>query len=324
MATYNGSQYIEKQLESFLNQTRKPDEIVICDDCSKDNTVQLIERFKLFSKLNIKIINNPTNLGVVKNFEKAIENTNGDIIFISDQDDYWKSEKISTYEKEFLNNNNLGLIFSDLTLADKKLNPLPGSLFTELQKKAPERYVGRNTITTPNFVSMKLAASGGTIAIRRNLLPAILPIPSFPALLHDGWIGRIASSISESKLIPDSYSYYRQHENNVIGYRNPLYNIYTDIKTLQNFQESEFEYICAIIERLNSLYFNDKEEIIKLYTHKKELLNRFIKYKSSKKHLRLLLEILTNSFNGNISFYFRGYRTIVKELLALLVNIFRN
>ena len=47
MATYNGEKYIEEQLQSILNQTRPVDEVVICDDCSNDNTVSIVNRFKL-------------------------------------------------------------------------------------------------------------------------------------------------------------------------------------------------------------------------------------------------------------------------------------
>lgn len=95
MATYNGEQYIEEQLESILAQTVQPDEVLICDDCSSDNTVAIIKDFiKKNELLNWKIECNLNNQGWKKNFYNLLCKASGDIIFMSDQDDIWMKEKI--------------------------------------------------------------------------------------------------------------------------------------------------------------------------------------------------------------------------------------
>ena len=83
MATYNGERYLPVQLDSILNQTIQDFEIVICDDCSRDNTRKILEDYaKLDSR--IKVYLNETNLGFKKNFEKAISLCSGDYVALSD------------------------------------------------------------------------------------------------------------------------------------------------------------------------------------------------------------------------------------------------
>ncbi|MDO9153719.1 MAG: glycosyltransferase [Paludibacter sp.] len=80
LCTYNGEKFIEEQLNSILNQTLPVEEIVICDDGSTDNTLNIINLFEQNNR-NIKVFRNKNNLGTIKNFEKAISLTSGDIIF---------------------------------------------------------------------------------------------------------------------------------------------------------------------------------------------------------------------------------------------------
>lgn len=96
MATYNGVSYIEEQLDSILRQTRAVDEVIICDDCSKDNTVTIVEEFihqhQLQSNWRIEV--NEKNLGFGSNFNQAVMKTTGDIIFFCDQDDIWVEDRV--------------------------------------------------------------------------------------------------------------------------------------------------------------------------------------------------------------------------------------
>ena len=80
MTTFNGEKYIEKQIESILNQSLSVDEIIICDDGSTDNTIELMKKY------NVQIIQNKKNLGYKLNFKKAMEKCKGDYIFLCDQD----------------------------------------------------------------------------------------------------------------------------------------------------------------------------------------------------------------------------------------------
>src|SRR5262249_31567365 len=99
MCTYNGAEFLPAQWESILAQSRKPDEIVVCDDGSSDQTRALLEQFASGSAIPVTIQLNQTNLGSVKNFEQAIRLCTGDIIALSDQDDVWRSDKLQSIEE---------------------------------------------------------------------------------------------------------------------------------------------------------------------------------------------------------------------------------
>lgn len=127
MTTYNGEKYIIPQLYSVLNQSVKPDEVIICDDCSTDSTVSLINEFINENKLtNFRLISNENNLGYIKNFRKAISLTSGDIIFLCDQDDIWQEDKIKIMAELMENNKEIKALASAYKLIDAEGNEIKG------------------------------------------------------------------------------------------------------------------------------------------------------------------------------------------------------
>ena len=88
MTTYNGQKFIREQIESILCQSMHVDEIVICDDCSTDNTVEILKEYP------VRLFVNKTNLGFKRNFKQAMEFCKGDYIFLCDQDDIWENDKV--------------------------------------------------------------------------------------------------------------------------------------------------------------------------------------------------------------------------------------
>lgn len=97
MATYNGEKYIIKQLQSIYEQTRQPDEVIICDDASTDDTARLVQSFIAERRLSHwRLFHNETNLGFKGNFRQAIGKTEGELIFLADQDDIWEANKVES------------------------------------------------------------------------------------------------------------------------------------------------------------------------------------------------------------------------------------
>src|SRR6185436_8451912 len=123
MCTYNGADFLPEQLESILAQSRMPDQIVVCDDGSTDETRALLQRFEKESRDVILLRVNKKNLGSVKNFEQAIHLCNGDVIGLSDQDDVWRPDKLQLIEQGF-RKSSIGLVFSDAGIVDENLKPL--------------------------------------------------------------------------------------------------------------------------------------------------------------------------------------------------------
>ncbi len=121
MATYNGARFVRAQLDSFASQTRRPDELVVTDDGSSDETVAIVEQFAQDAPFPVEVHRNPERLNYSRNFERAISLCTGDIIFLSDQDDVWFAEKIETVLAEFDRNPNVQVVVNDQLLTDAAL-----------------------------------------------------------------------------------------------------------------------------------------------------------------------------------------------------------
>ena len=115
LATYNGEIFLVEQLESIYCQTYNNFEVIVVDDASSDNTISILEEYKI--KYGLEYFVNEKNLGVTKTFEKAILLCSGEFIVLSDQDDIWKSNKISILLK---NIGNSSLIYSNAEIIDEK------------------------------------------------------------------------------------------------------------------------------------------------------------------------------------------------------------
>src|SRR4051794_20690690 len=121
LATYNGEAFLEAQLRSLLYQTRLPDEVVVSDDCSEDATLHILEAFAREAPFEVLLLRNAAKLGFVRNFERAIEACTGDVIFLSDQDDVWFSEKVSVVEQAFTKNSDSMVVIHDQQITDAQL-----------------------------------------------------------------------------------------------------------------------------------------------------------------------------------------------------------
>ena len=199
MATYNGSQYVEKQINSILTQLSVNDELIIVDDCSCDHTVDIIQGFE---DHRICIIQNYSNIGVINNFEKAILNAQGDIIFLSDQDDIWMPNKIQEVTKIFTQQRNVTLVTSNIGVIDEDDNLISNS-----------KLVGD---FIPGFIPnlFRPRFRGCTLAFRREMLNYFLPFPK-DIPMHDMWIGLVNEIYGQTFYIDKPLIKYRRHNNNV-------------------------------------------------------------------------------------------------------------
>lgn len=217
MCTFNGERYIADQLNSIVRQILPVHEIIICDDQSSDNTLNIIKDFALLNtNILFKIIRNDHKLGVTKNFEKAISLCSGDIIFLSDQDDIWNSDKTLRIIDAFNNNPQIGLVCSNANLID--CNGVKKTIHTlfdacGLRQLLPLWKNGFQ-FEIENVIQRLL---GATFGIRREFaqlcLPFNLDIPNY----HDGQIAMFAICENNCYIIDDCLIQYRIHKENVVG-----------------------------------------------------------------------------------------------------------
>ncbi len=216
MCTFNGGRYLQEQLDSIASQTRPPDEFVICDDCSSDETITIIENFARHSSFPVHLHLNDRNLGSTRNFEKATGLCSGEIIAFADQDDVWKPEKLRLLEAEFAKRPDVGLVFSDAEIVDEKLHPVGHRMWNEVGFGERERQLIRNgralDVLLPGWT-----VTGATMAFRSKFRDLILPIPTSLPMIHDGWIALIVAAVAEVEFIDQPLILYRQHSEQQIG-----------------------------------------------------------------------------------------------------------
>jgi len=216
MCTYNGAEFLPAQLESIASQIRRPDEIVISDDGSTDETQSVITDFADKSSLPIAVHTNMQNVGSVKNFERAIELCTGDIIALSDQDDVWREDRLQLIETTFNKNPNAGLVFSDAEIVDEKLNSLGRRMWDEVGFDNHKRKLLANGRALDVLIT-GWTVTGATMAFRSNYKSLALPVPTNIQMIHDGWIALTVAAVADVVAIEEPLIKYRQHERQQIG-----------------------------------------------------------------------------------------------------------
>jgi len=203
MGTYNGGKYLREQLESIYAQTYKNIEVVVCDDCSTDDTVEILREFSRDHCLTYYI--NEVNLGLVRNFEKAMSLAKGDYIALADQDDIWYPGKIELLIKNIVS---CSLIHSAVHVIDSKGKP-HGDAFVVSE-------YSRDHTEKVNFTDFLETAwvLGCTSLIEKSLLEKCLPFPA-GVLFHDWWLTMAAIKLGTGiKYIHEPTIMYRQHGEN--------------------------------------------------------------------------------------------------------------
>jgi glycosyltransferase involved in cell wall biosynthesis len=199
MTTFNGGKYLPEQLQSILAQTRLPEEVVICDDCSTDDTVAILNDFRKLAPFEVKIVKNEKNIGPINNFSKSMELTSGDIIFLCDQDDFWFKNKIEVVEGFFNRNRESLCVINNQEITDANLRPSGVTKLGQISSLGGER---------------DWFYTGCCVAIRSNIKRILLPIPEeFGS--HDSWIFHVIRTIGGKRIVlEDVLQYSRRHEGN--------------------------------------------------------------------------------------------------------------
>lgn len=200
MATYNGEKYIREQLESILSQLKETDEIIVSDDGSADSTLDIV---RSFHDSRIIILENELEHGYSKNFENALRHAGGDIIFISDQDDVWKPDKVRLM-CEVLKCCKLAV--HDCAVTDENLNVMIPSFF--------EHYdIRQGFIRTLLYTRY----TGACMAMTRDFMELALPFPDNQSLCpYDYWFAYLGEFNGMAMLVKEPLMYYRRHENTAL------------------------------------------------------------------------------------------------------------
>lgn len=198
IATYNGQEYISEQISSILAQLSDNDELVISDDGSTDETLKIIESF---SDSRIRIIRNEKyEHGFIGNFENALSVSRGDVIFLADQDDIWKPQKV---ERCIAALQTADLVVHDADIVNGDGERKGYTYYSTLHRK------------TGFWANMfKTRFLGCCMAFNRNVIDSCMPFPK-GITGHDYWIGMYCLMKFKVAFIDDVLICYRRHGNNV-------------------------------------------------------------------------------------------------------------
>jgi glycosyltransferase involved in cell wall biosynthesis len=204
-------------------QDRSPEELVVCDDMSTDGTREILEKFAAAASFPVSLQFNDGILGTIKNFEQAITFCDGDIIFLSDQDDVWAPDKISKLEELFTGNDRLGAAFCDAEIVDESLRSMSYTLWECCVFGSKEREFLK-TGRAFDLLSVRNIVTGATLAFRSKYRNVFLPIPTETRLWHDGWISLLIAAVADIGFVDQPLQKYRQHPHQQLGTRLPTGN----------------------------------------------------------------------------------------------------
>lgn len=203
MATFNGEKYIKDQIDSIIQQLSPNDELIISDDGSTDSTLSIINAYKDNRIHLLTHSPNKNSSGHKKacdNFENAIKNSSGDIIFLTDQDDIWQSNKIEICLEEL---EDYDFLVHDMAIMDSE-----GKIIKE------NRYFSNPLPKNWLSIIMKMNLWGCCMVFKRKCLQYLLPFPK-SIIVHDYWIVSMCLKKGKCKYIDKSLIKYREHADSV-------------------------------------------------------------------------------------------------------------
>mgnify|MGYP001243654716 CR=1 FL=1 len=316
LATYNGSKYIEDQIRSILYQSRLPDQLLISDDFSQDDTLAKITSVLHDFDLNFQIVTSSYNAGYSRNFERALQYCTEDIIFCCDQDDVWFLNKIDLVVSYFDQNESVMLLIHDLEFCTETLLPTGKFKLHEI-----------NNLYNTN----RSYVTGMATAARREFIDFCLPIPfNIP---YDLWIHSCAFYLDVKLILSETLAYYRRHHSNATNSDHLNFSFNSRFKYYLKILRNELSrkeisssfnlpelVLNRIYDRENFLFqhlnFNNNKfnEIIQSLNFEKLLYFEREKIKNLPFHMRL--PKIYDFYSKGYYSYFSGYSSLLKDLIS--------
>lgn len=212
MCTCDGEHYLSEQLDSLLEQTCPPCELVVCDDVSQDESFAILESFANRAPFPVRLYRNPQRLGIGANFEQAIRICTGDVIALCDQDDVWLPNKLEKFAESFA----MGMdwVCCDAEVSDSDLKTLGYTLWQCVNFDHNERKAAREgrffDVLIKHFV-----VAGATLAFKAQARNRLLPIPH--GWHYDAWLAAVLAATGSGGLVEMPLQRYRQHYSNAVG-----------------------------------------------------------------------------------------------------------
>ena len=214
LCTYNGERYLSQQIDSIINQSYPVSEIIVCDDCSTDKTIRLLEQYAIQYPI-IKIHRNHKQLGFKKNFEQAASLCTSEYVAFSDQDDVWSINHIQVLMDSI---GDYFLSCGNSLFVDESMQSLG---FTMCKVKDIRVLPKREEYLYPLLYNGNFF-QGACMLVKREFLNMVFPIPEV-CKYHDSWIALSASILESITFTKDVINKYRQHSSSITTKAKKIY-----------------------------------------------------------------------------------------------------
>ena len=315
LATYNGAVYLKQQLDSLALQTVLPDELIVCDDSSTDETLRILMNFKNTAPFEVQVFKNEVNLGFNKNFERAMSLCTGDLIFLCDQDDVWFDNKlkvVSCFIKDQLNRSHLYI--NDAEYTDENLIKQNITTFKKTKQNSGNNHIPVN---------------GACSVITKEFRDFLIPFPDGLGTNYDVYIHKWGQMLGARRTIDQTLQVWRMHGKNAT--RNEmaapkftslfsLYKKYKSVEVSETYIAYRKDIEAMLLMLKNRQDFFQKLGLVRsnteisLHLHKiiQSYNNRIIlvgeKYFAQK--ICAIKMLITTQYK-----YFNGFRSFLKDIL---------
>lgn len=306
MCTYNGAPFLRAQLTSIATQTRLPRELVVCDDRSSDETLDILEDFRNKAPFQIRVFCNEQRLGSTKNFEKVISLCKGDLIALADQDDIWRRDKLEKIREAFREHPEAVGVFSDAELVDAHGQAMGKTLWRSVGVTSRDRrQLAKGGLEGYRALLRKNVITGATFAFKKEACDSVGEIPE--TWVHDAWIAITMIRKGSIVAISEPLIGYRQHGGNQIGvYTASVSQRMREVQSLKDSLRNMETLKCFLLgQELPSEYWYFLNEKIK---HLKVRTSESLGWK----------EIIREYCLGNYGRYSGGHKSFAKDCFRVL------
>lgn len=296
LTTFNGENFLKEQIDSILTQTYTDIELIVCDDMSTDSTKEILLNYAE-NDCRCKVFFNDTNLGFMKNFEKAISLCTGNYIALSDQDDIWEPSKLATLLSKI---DDYDFVCSDSLLVDE--NGFSQNI--TMKNVCNYHWIPRDTDSLFKRLLFTNIVQGSTMLARADFLKSC---PSAPPEIkfHDYWFALHSCAKNGFYYYDDCTIRYRQHSSNITN--NKKLEFKTELKKGVTSQEDYKKYCEFYEEKINQ--YKTLQNLIEFKPSQKKYISSIIRYYSELK---------------DKSFYTFIFFALNCKYIYLDKNIFRN
>ncbi len=288
LATYNGEKYIAEQLRSIWNQTKQVDEIVVTDDCSTDDTVAIIQEFvNEYPECKVRLYENETNLGYKANFKKAISLCEGDMIFLSDQDDVWKPEKVEVLAEVLAEREEVSLISTSFDQIDSD-----GEIVAANKDLYKRGLVDEQLIAVPlEDLIFHNISQGCAMAFKKDI-KELFENCFTENLPHDWILNVVAAMQKKCYFIKRALFSYRVHEKNTTGVNDDLTLQRKNTLDMRMFDAKQAICVLDLIERADGTFYRNHHSLKKM----KEFAQKHLEYLKTRNLKGILLQNFDSTY----------------------------